>query len=302
MISRYLTPAEKGTAIELISSYLIPAAGVLLFLILLAGGVVTVVVRRKRLATRPGGLASLHDAVAGRLVDGALGDLAGELSRHGRTAPGIVLVTVDAESIRLRLSSPCAEPPTPWLASANDTIWSRLIVGIRPSTPAVPSSHGITGLMTVSRADGVATLIDFSEANGLVGVDGDRLDLLATADRWVEDFSRNPWSRGLPILLVGRDEIPVDGTVSAVTSDELVQAVARGGSGLAFVDEPLPSPVGDRLRRALEFPGCRWAVVVLTGTDVARWRFTVGPDGSVTSDVFPSGAPTDALVGAEDLR
>jgi hypothetical protein len=147
-------------------------------------------------------------------------------------------------------------------------------------------------MVTVSNANGVVTLLNLSEARGLVLLEGDRPDLLGLADGWVDDFTRNPWSYGLPVLLVGRDEVPSGGPVSASTAAELLDTVTHGGAGLAVVDEPLTGQVSVGLRRALESPDCRWAVVSVAGAEGARWRFTVQPDGSMTSDVFPADQPT----------
>ncbi|TFD85852.1 hypothetical protein E3T61_17155 [Cryobacterium lactosi] len=255
-------------------------------------GIVAFAKHRTRLRIPRSGVGVARDPLASRTLDGALDGLTLLLGRSGRTRPGIVLVTIDTESIRLRLSTPCPNPPAPWCATANDTIWSRPAAGIRPSPPATPGSHGITGMVTVSNANGVVTLLDLSEARGLVFLEGDRPDLVRLAEGWVDDFIRNPWSYGLPVLLVGRDEGPSGGPVSATTAAELLETVTRGGAGLAVVDEPLTGQVSVGLRRALESPDCRWAVVSIAGAEGARWRFTVQADGSMTSEVFPADQPT----------
>jgi hypothetical protein len=269
----------------------VPRIALVVGILLLALGVAavsTVLVRRgRRPLPAPDPARDPRPALA---LQHALAAMIDACARQRLAVPGVVLAVVGPERIRLHLSSPAPQAPAPWFAARGGAEWSRPLRGIDASTGALPFG----GLIAVNGPADARVFADLGQAHGLISIEG---DASATARRWIEEFTHNPWSAGTPITLIGLDELATPSTVSNATVEDVVAAVAAGASGVAFLAELPSGELGAQLLIALEHPDCRWPVILLGESPTkARWRFIIGADGTVANDallprpIVPNGA------------
>ncbi|WP_394769107.1 hypothetical protein [Lacisediminihabitans sp.] len=200
--------------------------------------------------------------------------------RERLPVPGVVVAVVGPVSIRLHLSSPAPESPAPWVAARGGTEWSRTLGGLDGSIGAPDMPFG--GLIGIGGST-ERRFVDLRQAHGLISIEG---EAEPTVRRWIDELAHNPWSTGAPIVLVGLDELAGSATVSTATIEDVVAGVAAGATGFAVLAEHPSGELGAELLRALEHPDCRWPVILLGGSPRARWRFTVGADGTVGNDAL----------------
>lgn len=219
-----------------------------------------------------------------------LGALAVACARESVVPPVIIAVTMGETSVVLRLAAPHADPPTPWTALPDARRWMRADgAEIAASEAAGLRSIGPGGLVAVGLSGRPGTLVDLSRARGIIALEGDRAARAEVAHRWIDEYTRAPWSKDRTVGLVGLRQLSTEGTVDLTVRD-VVAAIASGSAGLALLAEFPPGEDGADLRRALESLACRWTVVTLGGTGPARWTFTAATDGTVTSEIFPADA------------
>lgn len=243
--------------------------------------------RRLRLLTAPAGLHEvLCDIHASWVVDHALKTLVEACRREPRRVPGIVMVILHETRLAVHLSAPEARPPKPWHTSSDGLVWTADIVALQaaPLTPTTLNPY--TGLVTLGVSGTGRVFIDLGQAHGIVSIDGDPNSRRLIAARWIAETATRPWSTA-GAYLVGLDgnAEPLEMADSAV--DQLIDCVASGAPGLAFVERLPHDAATTRLVRALEDRACRWPVVVASAVPDARWRFTAHTTGWVTSDFLP---------------
>ena len=251
---------------------------------------------RRRRVVIPEVRVSHHDAAASAAATRLLGALVALCAEHEASYPAIISLQHVNGYVRLQLATPAQNAPAPWVASADGCSWHRHDERFKVSTR--PDSSGLapsSGLVAIGLADRPTMLVDLVRARGLVGLDGQRAARLEIAYRWMDEYSRAPWSRVRIVALVDLPELSSAVTVT-MTIRNLITAIESGSPGLAFV-RTLPAGMdGIDLRRALKSPAGCWAVVVLDDTEFARWTFLAAANGSVTSDVFP---PDPIVIAAE---
>ena len=210
--------------------------------------------------------------------------LSGDCARGGIGAPPIVTVEIDETSVQLRLAAPRPDAPVGWSVSPDGASWTRRVGKLAD----VAGSSVPRGLTAIGLRDRPTMLVDLTASGTVIALEGDAPEQLEVAHRWIDERSRAFWSRGFPLVLVDLPELATTATV-ANTPRQLANVVAMGGEGMALMREAPSGHEGSELAATLLSPGCRWAVVVL-GAAPARWTFRAGPNGTVTSDVFPTRA------------
>jgi hypothetical protein len=231
-------------------------------------------------------------------VERILGALAEDCARESTAVPVIIAVTMGETSVVLRLAAPHPDPPAPWTSSPDATRWMLADRDLPDPTAGMTVS---SGLIAVGLAGRPTTLVDLVRARGVIRLDGDHAARIEVAHRFIDEYTRAPWSRGRRIGLVGLPVLSTEATVDLSVADVVV-AIEEGSAGLALVAEfsggenDVNGEDAADLRRALDSPDCRWAVVALAGAGPARWTFTAALDGTATSDVFPisAGPPLSA--------
>lgn len=225
---------------------------------------------------------TVREGYASWSVDRAVKSMVFACTHQGTVVPGVVMVIATSTRIELHLSSP-ARAPAPWVDSPDFTTWSCSLAEIQTARIGA-ATNPYAGLVTLGMSDGALCLVDLTQACGLISIVGDPTAGEDLARHWIRDFSENPWSAALPLLLVDLDELSTPGTTTT-TIDGLLDEIDSGSPGLSFVRDHTTATA---LECILESGGCRWPVVTLGDAPLARWKFTAHKDGWVTSDFLPA--------------
>ena len=229
----------------------------------------------------------LRDSHASWLVDHAVKVLAQACAWEPRLVPGVVMVVLHDDAISLHLSTPTAHPPAPWRNSADGLVWSATLLELQSQPLSPETANPFTGLITLGVSDAGRVFVDLGQAHGLVSIGGDLLSRHRVTARWIAEAASRPWAAGQPTL-VGLGDAATPRPTPESTLDELVDRVASGSVGIAFV-ESLPDDIAAGLLvQGLESHACRLPVVVASHVASARWRFTAHANGWVTSDFLPA--------------
>jgi hypothetical protein len=243
--------------------------------------------RHRRFTATTSAHQALRDSHASWLVDHAVKVLAQACAWEPRLVPGVVMVVLHDDAISLHLSTPTAHPPAPWRNSADGLVWSATLVELQSQPLSPETANPFTGLITLGVSDAGRVFVDLGQAHGLVSIGGDLLSRHRVTARWIAEAGSRPWAAGRATL-VGLGEAATPRPTPDSTLDELVDRVASGDVGLAFV-ESLPDDVAAALLvQGLESHACRLPVVVASHVASARWRFTAHANGWVTSDFLPA--------------
>jgi len=243
----------------------------------------------------PPGYASQFDTAAAWTLDRALRVLATACQQAQRPFPKLYAVNLDAERTELRLTAPDIRPPDPWSSAENGRSWTASLRELQ-SAPvdlhvAVPNSR----LVTLGTADGTRVLLDLGQAGGVIAVDGPGKAVRALGLVWAAELAASPWSDQVRVVVAGLADHPVltagdrEVTFVADTRQALVdigapadpdgQDAPAQGPGVLFLTAPPSGADADRIQALATAPAPGWAVVVLDGVKVARWNFTLQPDG-----------------------
>lgn len=243
--------------------------------------------RHRRFTATTSAHQSLRDAHASWLVDRAVKVLAQACAWEVRLVPGVVMVVLHDDAISLHLSTPTAHPPAPWRNSADGLVWTATLLDLQSEPLSPETANPFTGLITLGVAEAGRVFVDLGQAHGLVSIGGDLLSRHRVAARWIAEAGTRPWADGRPVL-VGLSDTATPKATPDSTLDDLVDRVADGTVGLAFVANLPDEAAAALLVTGLESHACRLPVVVASHVPSARWRFTAHANGWVTSDFLPA--------------
>lgn len=209
--------------------------------------------------------------------------------------PGFVRAVVGSE-VRLDLATPVPTPPHPWMTTFDGRQWSAPMAelqGMSLPTPAGPD-HG-TVVVLGSSPDGTV-VVDLRRALGPIAIVGAWDARLAVVRRVVDQVRAHPWSAGTAVLSVGLARTAVPGAEHVSVSGAVAAVAADAQPGLVVLTAIPGGSEGRELRRLLDRPGGRWAVLVVRSTDGARWVLDARRDGALESDVLGTMRWTDVPV------
>jgi len=246
---------------------------------LAAAGVYFWLRRRKSRASgaRPSFVA--NDGSSAWTIDSALKIVTAACADDHISFPGLYLVTVDATSIHLLLSTPSAQAPAGWAASADGRTWSASLAYLQTQQVPSVSNAQFSGLVTLGTTDTGRLLLDFANARGVVTVEGPSSAVADVVDGWLTQLAGSPWS-GTP--QIARLSAGTNGEQETV--DDFVARVDRSEKGVAVIDGAPMRAQGDAIRALSATDG--WIVIVAGPFAGASWKFSAR-DGLLSSGFLP---------------
>jgi hypothetical protein len=249
------------------------------------------VVRRRRAAppkSRERDFA-VTDRSASWTIDSALKILTSAGDSEQIDIPGIYLVTMDGSAIHLLLSSPSVKAPSGWTASPDGRTWTATLAQLQGQRVPDTSNEPFAGLATLGTAQTGRTLVDFSQARGLISVEGPPSLVADVVDGWVTELTSNPWSGSPKVIRFGNPDAS-----QRESFDRFLARLAEPTRGIAVLDGALSRSQAESIRTLFSAPSFGWIVIVTGAEASASWRFTVH-DGLLTSGFLPDvriSAPT----------
>lgn len=236
--------------------------------------------RKSPLSTsRPNAVA--NDGSSSWTIDSALKIVTAACDREQIAFPGLYLVTVDATSIHLLLSTPSAKPPEGWTASSDGRTWSATLAYLQTQSVPAESNGQFSGLATLGTTDTGRVLLDFDMARGAVTVEGAAAAVSDVVESWLTQLTGSPWS-GSPQVA----RLFAHGTAQQEGIDDFLARVDQAEHGIAVVEETPTRAQGEAIRALYSSPDFRWIVIVKGGLASASWKFAVR-DGLLTSGFLP---------------
>jgi hypothetical protein len=230
------------------------------------------------------------DRSAAWTIDRALKALTTACDDEGIAFPGAYLVTVDAASVRVTMSTPSAKAPAGWTASSDGRTWSAQLSALQASSVRDSEGRSFAGMVMLGASDDGQVLLDFDQAAGPISVDGPKAAVDEVVEAWCTELTTNPWSASVRVTRVnGRSEPGLE------SAENLLADLAAGERALIVFEGPPSRSQAAALGSLLASATSAW--VLIKGTaPVATWKFTT--DGSVLSSGFlPDiryGVPTGA--------
>ncbi|GAB7043021.1 hypothetical protein JCM9533A_68720 [Catenuloplanes niger JCM 9533] len=239
--------------------------------------------------------ARTFDTAASWTIDRALSVLVAAAGAAGRPVPPVYGVSLDEQSMSLRLASPDTDTVEPWEPAENGRVWRARLRDLQ-ALPAVTVGSPTPRLVTLGTAGGTRELIDLGQATGVISITGDAAASRALIGAWAEELTGSPWS-GTVRVVAGDVRPHLDGgerlvslgsvrdAVTAAEGDRSADAFAlRGnpsgeGPGVLILGSAPGAKDLERVQALLTGPHATWVVVVLGQTRYDRWRFTVAADG-----------------------
>ncbi|MFI5934098.1 hypothetical protein [Actinoplanes sp. NPDC051494] len=230
------------------------------------GGGLFLMRRRRHRAGAP--VVPVAGAESRESLDRALRAVAGLPS-----APGVYAAVVGLDRISLRLAPALPDPPPPWQARAQGTVWEAPTWQL-DAAPAAPGSGGMPLLATIGTIGGEPVVVNLGRAPGLVALTGDKTAARTRLVSFVDGVT-------VPVLVLG-PALPA--SRGRVVTD--VAQVEGAGPWLVAVTGALPPPALQRLSELAANGGNTTAVVVLGDVPQAAWRFAERPDGTLDAGVL----------------
>jgi hypothetical protein len=257
-----------------------------------------------------------RDAAAARAVDHALRVLAAGIRKASRTFPPVYAVLLEADQVRLRLAAVDDDPPEPWKADDRALVWSahKSILESTSVDEAVDVHQ--RRLVTLGVDGAAAVFLDLVQADGIIGLSGERRPLHQLAAAWIAELADQVLPGTGRVLLVGVDPpaalVSSGGAVAPVATVAEAIAVARQGASAASVSPEDQAPdagaAGTAVPAATQAwsgvlvlasapdqheltelqaltcqAGAGWAVLVLGGCEAARWNLTLQRNGQLNT-------------------
>lgn len=234
------------------------------------------------------------DRSAAWTIDRALKALTTACGDEGIAFPGAYLVTVDAASVRVTVSTPSAKAPAGWTASSDGRTWSAQLAALQASSVRDTGGKSFAGLVMLGASDDGQVLLDLDQAAGPISVDGPKAAVDGIVEAWCTELTTNPWSATVRVARVnGRSEPDLEGAANLLTD------LAVGERALIVFEEPPSRSQVAALRALLASAATAWILIKGT-TPTATWKFTT--DGSVLSSGFLPDIRYGAPVGTGRRR
>jgi len=246
---------------------------------LAAAGVYFWLGRRKGRASGARSSFVANDGSSAWTIDSALKIVTAACADDHVSFPGLYLVTVDATSIHLLLSTPSAQAPAGWVASADGRTWSASLAYLQTQQVPAVSNEQFSGLATLGTTDTGRLLLDFANARGVVTVEGSSSAVSDVVDGWLTQFTGSPWS-GTPQIA----RLSAGATGEQETVDDFVARVDRSEKGVAVINGAPTRAQGDAIRALSATDG--WIVIVAGPFASASWKFSAR-DGLLSSGFLP---------------
>ncbi len=265
----------------------VPAVLWIVIAIIVLGGVVLggaawgyVLLRRRR---EPGPLDAsfmVTDGSASLTIDTALKILTSACDEEQIRFPGLYLVTVDASSIHVLLSTPSANVPSGWTASSDGRTWTASLAGLQMQPVPDVTNERFSGLAALGTTQAGLLLLDFANARGPVSVEGPSSAVAAVVDGWLTELTSSPWSGTPQVVRLGAQGTPHE------TLEEFIARLDAAARGIAVLDDPPSRSQAEALRALFSAPGFRWIFIVKGAVAGASWKFTAR-DGLLASGFLP---------------
>lgn len=236
------------------------------------------------------------DRSAAWTIDRALKALTTACDDEGIAFPGAYLVTVDAVSVGVTVSTPSAKAPAGWTASSDGRTWSAQLAALQASSVRATGGYSFAGLVMLGASDDGQVLLDLDQAAGPISVDGPKAAVDGIVEAWRTELTTNPWSATVRVARVnGRGEPDLEGAAN------LLADLAAGERALIVFEEPPSRSQAAALRALLAPAATATAWILIKGTaPAATWKFTT--DGSVLSSGFLPDIRYGAPVGTGRRR
>ncbi len=234
-------------------------------------------------------------------VDRALRVLAASCSASGRPVPGLYVVVVDGETIRLRLTGPDPSPPEGWTTADGARTWSAPLHVLQAAAVDTGGPAPFPHLVSVGDSEHGRVLLDLARAQGVISLEGDPAAAVAVADGWCTELASAPWSGEVSVVRVGpRGEDPPPARSRSDDLDRAEAAIAEFGGGVLVISGSSRADVA-RIADLAADPHHTWTVVAVDGaTAPARWRLKVDGGGRVHGG--PLDVPVRSRVRIKDLK
>lgn len=221
------------------------------------------------------------DRSASWTVDSALKIVVATCADEQIVFPGLYLVTVDATSIHLQLSSPSTKVPTGWTASPDGRTWTASLAYLQTQQVPAATNEQFSALATLGTTDEGRLLLDFRQAKGVVSVEGAAPAVNDVIDGWLTELTNSPWS-GTPEV----ERLSSRGSAQQPSLDEFLAATDRAETGIAILEDSPTRAQSDALRNLYSSPAFGWIIIADGAFPGASWMFTVR-DGQLSSNFLP---------------
>ncbi|MGL4175313.1 MAG: hypothetical protein ACRCSN_04475, partial [Dermatophilaceae bacterium] len=257
-------------------------------LLLIAAAIVFVLLRRRRRTPPPFDDSQLGgDTSAAWMVDRALRVLVASCEHHGVPVPGVFAVHVEGAVLRLRLVTPTAPAPPPFVGSDDGMSWTAPLDRLQREPASESSLRSFARLITLGVADFGRVLVDLRRARGIIAVDGPLAARHQVLRRWLAELASNPWSDHPRIVLVGAPAEESSAAVEHIATLEQMLPEFDGGGGVLVLSQAPSSSQQAELASRFASPRFEWIVIVLDSVPSARWRFQADGSGRLRSDFLP---------------
>lgn len=279
-------PAITHTSSTAAATTGVPAAVwiIIIVIVVLAGAAAAGYIffrRRKASAAAPDAHFVAADRSASWTIDSALKVLTSACEEEQIRFPGLYLVTVDASSINVLLSTPSAKVPSGWTASSDGRTWTASLAYLQGQRVPEVSNEQFSGLATLGTSQTGRLLLDFRQANGPISVEGSSSAVTDVVEGWLSELASNPWSGSPKIVRLG-----ARGTAQQETLEGFLERLDGADEGIAVLDSAPTRTQGEALRALYSAPDFRWIIIVKSAYAGASWKFTAR-DGLLTSGFVP---------------
>jgi hypothetical protein len=228
---------------------------------------------------------SAAQADHGWIVDRAVSALTAACGGEGRPVPAVHALVIGTDTVWFRLSTPDERPPAGWTVDDQGRTWHTPLAWLQNTNLPEPLDEPYPRLVGFGHTSQGFMLLNLGQAGGIIGLEGDLRQAGSLAQKWTDELTTNPWSRGVPVIRVGfTPETPEPaGTMEAATLADAAPPLADERGGVLLLASPPDESESERVRTLAAGPMGRWSVVVVGRVEDPLWRFTVDSTGVVES-------------------
>jgi hypothetical protein len=264
----------------------VSATGAALLLASLVGLGIWLLRRRKRHEPFDDSLLRT-DTSAAWTVDRSLRVLMAACERDGLDLPGVTAVFIEGGSLRLRLTSPAAPAPEPWVVSEDGQSWVAPLAKLQSGAASEGSTEQFARLVNLGMGETGRVLVDFAAARGVISLAGPTQARHEVLRRWLGELTGNPWSDDPRVVMVGNGLPQPEQVEHLAGIEQVVPELVVGEGGVLVLSQAPTAAQQDMLAARFASPEFTWVVIVLGSSPSARWRFTAGDDGWLRSGFLP---------------
>jgi hypothetical protein len=239
---------------------------------------------RSRRAERSAAAAAVqadHEGTVGRAVRA----LVAACGAGGRAVPPVHALVIGSDTAWFRLSSPDERPPAGWTVDDQGRTWHTPLAWLQSTDLPASLNEPYPRLVGFGHTSRGFVLLNLGQAGGIVGLEGDERQARSLAQKWIDELTTNPRSRGVRVVRVGFTPTTAElaGTVEVATLADAAPALADELGGVLLLASPPSGSEREHVRTLAADSMGRWSVVVVGRVEDALWRFTVDSTGVVES-------------------